>query len=148
MAKSASPFEFDFSQFNDFNKLLTQFKVPTLDTSAVVEAQRKNIEVLTTVNKIAVEGYQAMARRQAEIINEAVEEATKATKELSTVAAPQERLAKQAELSKKAYENAVANTRELVEMSAKSNSEVVELINGRVSESLEEMKALLAATGK
>jgi phasin family protein len=143
MAKSASPFEFDFSQFNDFNKLLTQFKVPTLDTSAVVEAQRKNIEVLTNV-----EGYQAMARRQAEIINEAVEEAAKATKELSTVAAPQERFAKQAELSKKAYESAVANTRELVEMSAKSNSEVVELINGRVSESLEEMKALLAATGK
>ena len=50
---------------------------------------------------------------------------------------------KQADLVKLAFEKALSNARELAELVAKSNSEAAEVINKRVSESLEEVKAVV-----
>ena len=58
---------------------------------------------------------------------------------------PQEMTAKQAELVRKAFEQALANVRELAEMVSKSNTEAFAIINKRVTESLQELKTLVAA---
>ena len=67
-------------------KLTEQFAVPGVpgvDTTVLVEAQRKNMETLTAANRAAYEGAQAIAQRQAEILREAASEAVKATRELT-----------------------------------------------------------------
>ena len=58
--------------------------------------------------------------------------------ELMAAGSPEDKVAKQAELVKLAFEKALSNARELAELVAKSNSEAADVINKRVSESLEE----------
>jgi phasin family protein len=64
--------------------------------------------------------------------------------QLSSAGNPQEMTAKQAELARKAFEQALANMRELAEMVSKSNTEAFAIINKRVTESLQELKSLVA----
>ena len=142
MAKQArNPFlDWDVSKFTDVQKLTEQFAVPGVDTKVLVDAQRKNLETLTAANRAAYEGAQAIAQRQAEILREAASEAVKATRELTAASTPQDQFAKQTQLVKQGYEAAIANWRELAEMNAKSGATVVELINKRVSEGLDEVQ--------
>src|SRR3546814_8128069 len=51
----------------DLNKMLGDLKMPGFDPAAVAAAQQKNIDAITAANKRAIEGYQAIAKRQAEI---------------------------------------------------------------------------------
>ncbi len=136
----------DFTKFGDFmdvNKFAEQFKVPGVDTKALIESQRKNVEAMTTANRVALEGLQAIAQRQAEILRQAMEETTKVVRELAQPGQPAEKIAGQAALVKEAYELSLANMRELTEMSSKSNAEAADVLTHRFSASLEELKGAL-----
>ncbi|MFO1423748.1 MAG: phasin family protein [Candidatus Competibacteraceae bacterium] len=134
--------KFDLSKF-DLTKLLGDVKIPGFDMDAIMAAQRKNIEALTAANRAAVEGMQAVAQRQAEILSQAMGEVSSIAQQLSTVGNPQEMTTKQTELARKAFEQALANMRELAEMVSKSNTEAFAIINKRVTESLQELKSLV-----
>ncbi|MCW2243764.1 phasin family protein [Azospirillum canadense] len=145
MAKQSSgnPFlEFDVS------KVLGDFKVPGLDVDAILASQRKNIEAVTAANQLAIEGLQAVLRRQAEIVRASVEEAGSYVNQVAAAGTPEEKAAKQAELVKVAFEKALSNIKELAELVAKSNTEAADVLSKRVSESLDEVKAAIAKTGK
>ena len=124
----------------DFTKVMADFRLPTVDVEAVVAAQRKNIEALTQANQLAVEGVQAVARRQVEIARQAVEEYTALVRELSTPVAPEDRLAKQVDVVKGAVEKGLANARELTELATKANTEAFNVINKRFTEGLDEVR--------
>ena len=138
----------DFSKFDlgkfDVTKMLGDVKIPGFDMQAIMDAQRKNIEALTAANQTAVQGMQAVAQRQAEILSQSMNEVSSIAQQLASSASnPQEMTAKQAELVRKAFEQALANARELAEMVSKSNTEAFAIINKRVTESLQELKALV-----
>src|SRR3546814_6364865 len=76
------------------------FKLQGLDAQALVEYQKRNLEAFASANKIALEGAQAVIRRQAEIVRQGVEDASKALSELSAAGTPQDKLTKQVELAK------------------------------------------------
>ena len=134
----------DFSKF-DMSKMLGDVKIPGFDMQAVMDAQRKNIEALTAANQAAVQGVQAVAQRQAEILSQALNEISSVAQQLASASSnPQELSSKQAELARKAFEQALANARELAEMVSKSNTEASAIINKRVTESLQELKTLVA----
>ncbi len=136
--------QFDPSQF-DFSKLLGQVKVPGFDVEAALASQRKNLEALAQANQLAFGGMQALAKRQGEILAQAVAETNALAQELAKAGtSPQELSARQAKLTQEAFEKAFANMRELAELVSKSNAEVYALVNQRVNESLEELKALVA----
>lgn len=128
----------------DVTKLMADFKIPGLDVEALVAAQRRNVEALTQANQLAVEGMQAIARRQSEILRQTMEEASRSMRDLFEQGPPEDKLAKQTELAKVAMEKALANMRELAEMVSKSNREAFDVINRRVTESLDEMKTLMS----
>ena len=133
--------EFDPSKMSDeFAKLAGQFKLPGIDVDSLVASQRKNVEALTSANRVAFEGLQAIARRQAEILQETMKEASTALTAVGSSGSPHDAAAKQAELAKDAFEKALANMRELAEMVAKSTDEATQTINARISESLDEIK--------
>jgi phasin family protein len=166
MAVSSNPFlngefsKFDFAAFMDpskyteqwekfdFAKVADQFKVPGLDAQALVEYQKRNLEAFASANKIALEGAQAVIRRQAEIVRKGVEDASKALSDLNAAETPQDKLLKQAELAKEAYEAAIANLQELTEMASKSNGEAANLLSTRVSESFGEFTSEIKKTAK
>ena len=166
MAVSGTPFlngefpKFDFAAFMDpsklaeqwekfdFAKVADQFKLPGLDAQALVDYQKRNLEAFASANKIALEGAQAVFRRQAEIVRKSVEDASKALSELNAAETPQDKLVKQAELAKEAYEAAVANLQELTEIASKSNGEAASLLSARVSESFGEFTSEVKKTAK
>ncbi|HEY9549651.1 MAG TPA: phasin family protein [Kiloniellaceae bacterium] len=166
MAVSNTPFfngefpKFDFAAFMDpsklaeqwekfdFAKIADQFKLQGLDAQALVEYQKRNLEAFASANKIALEGAQAVIRRQAEIVRQGVEDASKALSELSAAGTPQDKLTKQVELAKQAYEAAVANLQELTEMASKANGEAAGLLSARVSESFGEFTGEVKKTAK
>ena len=140
MAKQENPF------LNiDFQKMMMDFKMPGIDAEALMSAQQKNIEAITNANQLATEGLQAIGKRQAELFQQTVEEAQKTLGDLMSQGAPEDRIAKQAETVKTTIERTVTNLREISEMLAKSNQEAFDVINKRITESLEEVQSV---TGK
>ena len=124
----------------DFSKAFAGFTLPGFDVEAVLASQRKNIEALTQANQLAVEGVQAVARRQAEIAREAIDEASTVLRDIVQPTAPEERIAKQAELLKQTFERSLANTRELALMLAKANTEAFDVVAKRVAQGFEEIR--------
>lgn len=127
----------------DFTKFFAEMKLPALpDMEAFLAANRKNIETFSAANRIALEGAQAVAKRQMEIVQSSMSEIADAMKELGSTDAPQEKAAKQAELLKQAYQRAVAHMKELSDLIRQSNAEALALINKRFEEAMDEVKAL------
>ena len=127
--------------FPDIAKLMEQFKVPGLDVSKIVEAQRKDIEALTQANQAAFAGVQELARRQTEILQETMAEWQAAMSQ--TAGGDTANMAKQAELAQQAFGKAFANMRELAEMAQKSQTQAWEVIQKRFHENLANMRNLM-----
>lgn len=138
-----TPFEGAFGEFMDFTKYAEQFKLPGVDSKALMESHRRNFEAMTQANQVALEGARALMQRQAEILRQAMDEASKAVRELAKPGEPSEKWATQTEMLKEAYELALANLRELAEMSAKSNTEAADVLTHRFTASLDELKGAL-----
>ncbi|MBI1778145.1 MAG: phasin family protein [Proteobacteria bacterium] len=151
MAKNNPFFNADKSNpfFNvDMQKLLGDFKFPGVDYEALMTSQRRNIEALTQANQLAVEGMQAVAKRQAEIMRQTMEETGRAMQALMQSTTPEDRMAKQTDMVKSAFERAIANMRELAELVTKSNAEAFQLVNQRVTDSLDELKQAIGKQAK
>ncbi|HUK57620.1 MAG TPA: phasin family protein [Stellaceae bacterium] len=124
----------------DVGKAFAGFNFSPIDAESVMASQRKNLEAITQANQLAVEGVQAVTRRQVEIAREAFEGASAALKDLVQPSAPEDRIAKNAELAKQVFEKSLANARELTELMAKANAEALDVITRRFSESLDELR--------
>ena len=144
MASGAQPKSSGFGLPDfDFTKMFAELKLPGLPNMDVfVAASRRNMEMLSGANRIALEGAQAVARRHMEIMQQNMTEVTEAMKALSSIEAPQAKAAKQAELLKTAYEHAVANMKELSDLIQHSSGEALALINKRFAEAMDEVKTL------
>lgn len=119
--------------FPDFTKLMENYKIPGVDFSAFLDREKRNIEALTNANKIAFEGWQALVRRQAEILQETMEEAiAKARKQDSAT--------HRVEIAKQGFEKALGHMRELAEMATKSQTEAFEIIRKRINANVQEMQ--------
>jgi phasin family protein len=135
--------EFDPSKLmGDFQNMLKKYKLPGVDVDALVASQKKNVEAVVNANRIALEGMQAMAKKQAEVFQETMREATQAVSSLSKASSPQDLAAKQTELMKTAFEKSVTTMRELAEILTKSSQEATKAINARITASLEEIRNL------
>ena len=136
---------FDFADMMNFGKFGEglNMRFPMMDAEAIMQSQRRNIEVLTQANQICYEGVQAVAQRQAEIMRKSFEDCSRVVQEMTKPGDVEDRLSRQADAAKDAYEASVANMRELAELSVKSNSEAAELLNKRVTEAFDELRGIL-----
>lgn len=119
----------------DFNKMLSQFRIPGVDFAAIVDRERKNIEALAQANRIAFEGWQALVRRQSEILQEAMKQAM-------ADAQQENGMAKRADLARERFEGALNNMRELAEMATKSQKDAFDVVRKRVEENIESFRNL------
>ena len=141
MAKSPFP-EFDFKWPNFDQSFFERFTVPGIDTHALMEGQRKNIEALVNANRKAAEGYANMMRRQGEIMTETMTAIQDAVGDLMKANSGQDLPKKQAELVEKTVGRAFKHMKELAEMAVSANSDAFKIMRDRASESIEELRAL------
>lgn len=129
--QAANPFADAFKSFGEFK--------PTVDFNSFLSAQKRNAEAFAEAGQVLAEGFQAVARRQAEIAQAYAKNSLQLTKELfSSAGNPEANTAKQAEFAKEAVETGLSNARELVELASKSGIEAFDLINRRIAESISE----------
>jgi phasin family protein len=119
---------------------LKDYRLPDIDVDAVVASQRNNVEALADASRAALEGAQAVAKRQSEIFQETMNQTAKSFDALAKAGSPSEVAAKQAELAKEAFEKALGNMRELAELVTKAQQGAMDKISGRISQSLDEIK--------
>lgn len=129
----------------DFTKAFTDFRMPGFDVDAAIAMQRRNVEAMTAAIQMTFDGMQAVTRRQAEASRQMLDDMSAMMNEMASNAAPEEKLSRQADLAKASFEKTVANLREVADMAAKSNADAANVLNKRVSESLDEIKS---AAGK
>ncbi|WP_223880576.1 phasin family protein [Roseococcus microcysteis] len=124
-------------------------KMPNMtDFQALADAQRRNLEAMAAANRVAMEGAQAVARRNMELMQQTMAEMSEAMRGLTAMDGnPATKAAQQAELMKANYERAVASMKELADLIQKSNGEALEVLNRRFAEALEEMQALVKKEG-
>lgn len=126
--------------FFDASKAFNNFRFPGFDVEAIVEAQQKNLEALTQANRLVVEGMHALTRRQTEIMQQTMAEASTLLGDLIEPSAPETRLAKNADVAKLAFEKGLAHARELNELTVKAGTDVFSVLTRRVSQSFDEMR--------
>jgi len=131
----------------EFAKAFDGYKSAGVDVTGILDSQRKNVEALSAANKVALEGIQTVAARQREILQQTMDNATTALKDLTAASSPQAATAAQAELLKSAFDKALSNMRELAETMTKANTEAVEIVNRRMADSLKELKDLAGKGG-
>jgi len=140
---SRSAIENGMAKMTEFSKMFSEMKMPAmLDMESVMAAHRKNMEVLSNANRVALEGAQAVAKRHMEILQQTMQEMTETMKELSSPETPQAKVAKQTELLKIAYERAVSHMKELADLIQRANGEALAMLNARFTEAMAEVKAL------
>ena len=138
------------SAAEEVTKMFSDMKMPGMaampDTQALLNAHKRNLEAMSTANKVALEGAQAVAKRHMEIMQSTMSEISETLRGLSTTESPQDKAQKQTEMLKAAYERAVANTKEMADMIQHANGEALALLNKRFVEAVDEAKTLLAKT--
>ncbi len=136
----------------EFTKMFTDMKVPGIagmpDMDAFLSAHRRNMEVLTAANRVALEGAQAVARRHMEIMQQTMSEMTETMRDLSSPDSPSAKAAKQTELIKASYERAVAHMKELADLIQRANGEALGMLNQRFAEAMDEVKMLASKATK
>jgi phasin family protein len=132
----ARPSFFDF----DVTKMMTDFRFRPFDLDALMASQRRNIEALSQANQLAVEGVQAVARRQIEVARQALEDVSVLFRELTQPASTEDRLTKNTEYAKQMLEKSVNHGREITMLATKAGAEAADVLRKRASESLDELR--------
>jgi len=129
---------------NDFIKIFASFPnfaAPSaMDMKSLMETHRKNFQALTEAQQRTMLNMQAVAQKQTEIFSQFMEDNSAMAKEIMSEKTPEQKVAKQADIFKKVYERCVLSGQEINELLNKSNKEAGEIINKRVSATLNEIK--------
>jgi phasin family protein len=131
------PSFFDF----DVTKMMTDFRFKPFDIEALMAAQRRNMEALSQANQLAVEGVQAVAKRQIEMARQAMEDASLWLRDCAQPVSAEERIAKNTEYAKQMLEKGISHGREVATLAAKAGTEAAEVLQKRATESLDEIRA-------
>jgi phasin family protein len=134
----ARPTFFDF----DVTKMMADFRFRPFDVEALMAAQRRNIEALSQANQLAVEGMQAVAKRQIEVARQAVEDVSALLRDLAQPASPEDRIAKNTEFAKQLLEKSVNHGREITLLATKAGTEAADVLRKRATEGLDEFREL------
>jgi len=129
-------------------KMMGDMKMPAFDWEAIMSANRRNMEAFAQANQLAAEGAQAIFRRQGEILKATMDDANRQVKTMLADGTPEDRVARQTDAIKTAFESAMSNYREMLEMASKANAEALSVMSKRVSESLDELKDVMAKAPK
>jgi phasin family protein len=122
--------------------MMADFRFRPFDVEALMAAQRRNIEALSQANQLAVEGMQAVAKRQIEVARQAVEDVSALLRDLAQPASPEDRIAKNTEFAKQMLEKSVNHGREITLLATKAGTEAADVLRKRATEGLDEFREL------
>jgi len=124
----------------DLNKIMDQLKLPNIDLQAIIEGRRKDIEAIVKINEIALNGIKSVADKQAEMLQTVLGEIGTKLKSMAQDGSPS---AKATEMAQQTIEKALGAMRTLAEANGQSQAQVLDVINTRVQQSIDEIRKTL-----
>lgn len=124
-----------------FKSFGEQLKVPAFDMAKIMEHHQKNLDAMTRSWQAVAGGANEIAKKQREIFEAAMKDVTAMVQEYKPGGSPQEVMAKQGEFAKKAMDATIANTRDIAELVQKSSTEAFKIVQDRMKESYDEIRA-------
>jgi phasin family protein len=124
----------------DLNKIMEQWKLPNVDLQSIMEGRRRDIEAIVKANEVALNGIKSVADKQAEILQTVLAELGTKLKSMAQDGSPS---AKATEMAQQAVEKALGAMRALAEANGQSQAQVLDVINTRVQQSMDEIRATL-----
>jgi phasin family protein len=124
----------------DLNKIMEQIKLPNIDLQAIMEGRRKDIEAIVKANEVALNGIKSVADKQAEMLQTVLGEIGTKLKSMAQNGSPS---AKATEMAQQTIEKAFGAMRTLAEANGQSQAQVLDVINTRVQQSIDEIRTTL-----
>jgi len=124
----------------DLNKIMDQLKLPNIDLLAIMEGRRKDLEAIVKANEVALNGIKSVADKQAEMLQTVLGEIGTKLKSMAQDGNPS---AKATEMAQQTIEKALGAMRTLAEANGQSQAQVLDVINTRVQQSIDEIRATL-----
>lgn len=147
MSRDKFPFSFDPQQlsemfkFPDLQKMMSGAEFPGANIDAIMNVQKNNFAALMEMNKVAMEGYQEIFRRQAQQIEAAAAEARDQISAVQGQPLSVEQAERNLSAVKAAVEKAIENARELAELAQKVNTSAFDVLSARFEEAVNEFKS-------
>lgn len=129
------------SYIDMLRKFGSDLGLPKLNVDELLQAQKKNIDALGQSVKVAAQGAQSVAQKQREVLEAGLREAETLAREYKPLGQMHENIALQTEFARKVFEITVEGARESASTARQSTTEAVKIIQDRVKESLEEIRA-------
>ncbi|MCE2509743.1 MAG: phasin family protein [Alphaproteobacteria bacterium] len=124
----------------DVTKIFGDIRLPEVEVESLLSSQRKNLEAAAAVGQLAFDGFQLLAKRQAELAKGCFESYTQGANAVIEAGTPEEKVAKQADLVETLFEETVSDFNELTDLTRKSANAIFHVIEKRFSESLGEFR--------
>jgi len=119
-----------------FESMVKSLNLPTLDLSALIEGQKRNIDAMSKAAQLTNEAATEISHRQLEIFRTASEQLAATFKDLK-LSDDQRR-----EIATKAFENASARAKEFAEMTVKANREMFEVAKQRMTDNFAQIRSM------
>lgn len=126
-----------------FKSFGEQLKLPQVDTTKIMEHHQKNLEAMARSWQAMASGATEIANKQRAIFEATVADLGEVVKQYKPGGDAQEIIAKQSAFATKALEAAMANTRDIAELVQKSSTEAMKIVQDRMQESYESIRASL-----
>lgn len=133
---------------NDMTKMFEGNMMPGFDAEAVSEAQKKNVQAFVDANRVAAEGYQALFKKQVEVMQASVAEMSETLKDAATTPMTAEAGEKRLEAAKAQFEKNVQLFQDMSEQARKANEDAFAIIRARFNEGVAEIKDLTSSAMK
>lgn len=132
--------------WGDHFKGLKDPKLPWLDTELMLASYRRNMNLINTTQQIAVETTKAVMQIQAQYMKDVFEQISEQTKQNVSTISPEDRAFKQSESTKAVVDQAIEHARNVNTLIAKSNEKIIENVQKRFKEGVDESTALAKKT--
>ncbi len=128
----------------DATEIWANLKWPEFDVASVITAQQKNIEAINMVNKVAVEGWRAISKKQTSLWQSAIEQSGAVAQDVAAAQEPADKWAMQAAFATSSIEAGISNARDAHESAAETTNKTVDIVSKRFIESIEETVAMVS----
>lgn len=130
--ESSAPFE----TFKKFTDKMSKAEIPKMGREEILHHHRKNMEVLSEAQKMAIDVIKNISQLQAQFMRQTLEEMSSSMKEVMRHPTSQEKMNAHVEKVKQTMTNTVDHTSHIADIIMKSNTGVYELMQDRFKEGI------------
>ncbi len=140
MQNKNNPFSFEnFGQQNPFFKMFQgqgQQAPKMPDMGRMREQATRSMEAMTQASQVAAEGWQAMARRTAEVMQRTAQNSMECFRDACSSKSMEDAQRIQSSFVSEMMHNCCGNAREVTEMASKAAMEIVDICNKNMSDAV------------